>query len=278
MSEQWPPERGERDEDLPATETDHETAAETRLADVTAFLASVPAPALPDAVAARISAAIDAEAAARTAGTTVRSRTLGSAPTRARARRWRFRLGLRPAAVLAPVLGCLVVALIAFAVAHGGASSGSSSAAPAAEPPGASAPSAAIAQGPAEGGTSGQTAGIPDAAFVQSGTSYQQPTLARQVETVLAQASAINGGSKINAAAPSASSRGTSALIAFTPPPGLAGCALHVTGGAVPAVVDRATYQGTPAYIIAVPTRAWVVGLGCTASDPELIVSVSLAG
>ena len=31
-----------------------------------------------------------------------------------------------------------------------------------------------------------------------------------------------------------------------------------------------------PVYVIAVPNRAWVVGVGCTAADPILITSVPL--
>ncbi len=53
---------------------------------------------------------------------------------------------------------------------------------------------------------------------------------------------------------------------------------LHLTGGVAPRLVDRATYQGEPAYVIASSTRVWVVGLGCTAAKTELVVSVALAG
>ncbi len=52
----------------------------------------------------------------------------------------------------------------------------------------------------------------------------------------------------------------------------------RLTGGVTPRLVDRATYDGTPAYIIAVPSRVWVVGLGCTAANPQEITSVSLTG
>jgi len=48
--------------------------------------------------------------------------------------------------------------------------------------------------------------------------------------------------------------------------------------GALIRLVDRATYRGEPAYVIASSTRAWVVGLGCTAAKTELVVSVALAG
>jgi hypothetical protein len=61
-------------------------------------------------------------------------------------------------------------------------------------------------------------------------------------------------------------------------PPNLKGCVSYLTKGATPSLVDRSTYGGIPAYIIAVPSRVWVVRLGCTAADPQEITSVSLTG
>jgi hypothetical protein len=71
MSEHWPPEWEDPEEEFPgeADQLDATVLAsggEARLSEVAAFLASVPAPALPDAVEARISAALAAEAATRT--------------------------------------------------------------------------------------------------------------------------------------------------------------------------------------------------------------------
>jgi hypothetical protein len=62
------------------------------------------------------------------------------------------------------------------------------------------------------------------------------------------------------------------------PSPSLAGCVLQLTGNVPPRLVDRATYQGKPAYVIAVPARVWVVGLGCTAANSAQITSIPLAG
>ena len=64
----------------------------------------------------------------------------------------------------------------------------------------------------------------------------------------------------------------------WRPRAGLSGCVSKVTGGAAPSLVDRASYDGIPAYIIAVPTRVWVVGRGCTAADTQLIVQAPLKG
>jgi hypothetical protein len=52
----------------------------------------------------------------------------------------------------------------------------------------------------------------------------------------------------------------------------------YFTNGAPPRLVDRATYNGLPAYVIASSTHVWVVGLGCTAANPQLVTSVPLAG
>jgi hypothetical protein len=62
------------------------------------------------------------------------------------------------------------------------------------------------------------------------------------------------------------------------PSAALRGCVSQLTGGQSPRLVDQATYQGSPAYIIATSSRAWVVDLGCTAANPELVTSVPLAG
>jgi hypothetical protein len=102
----------------------------------------------------------------------------------------------------------------------------------------------------------------PAAAFAvtASGTNYQSATLAQQVRAQLARPAKT-------AALPAAEA---------APPAQLSACVLHLTGQMRPSLVDRATYQGKPAYVIAVTNWAWVVGTGCTASNPELIASVGL--
>ena len=52
----------------------------------------------------------------------------------------------------------------------------------------------------------------------------------------------------------------------------------QLTGGVEPTLVDRASYDGIPAYIIAVRSHVWVVRLGCTATDPQLITQAPLKG
>src|SRR5262249_4692250 len=70
----------------------------------------------------------------------------------------------------------------------------------------------------------------------------------------------------------------SAASTAVVPSSTLRGCVLQLTNGKAPRLVDRATYQGEPAYVIASSSRVWVVGLGCTADKTELIASVPLAG
>ena len=50
----------------------------------------------------------------------------------------------------------------------------------------------------------------------------------------------------------------------------------HLTGSTKPSLVDKATYQGIPVYVIAEGRHVWVVGQGCTASNSELITTVTL--
>ena len=96
---------------------------------------------------------------------------------------------------------------------------------------------------------------------------YHRATLDVQVRHQMA----VQAASRSAAGEPTASG-------GHAPSQPLVGCVLQLTGTASPSLVDRATYQGKPAYVIAVPTRAWVVGLGCTASNTALITSIRLPG
>jgi hypothetical protein len=177
---------------------------------------------------------------------------------------------------LVPVAACLLLAGFGYLLSNLGGSSGPSGAISAASASSAASAAQAAPGRAAEGsGTAGSVPGAltpaagleppngAQAGFVvtASGTSYQRATLDAQVRHQMAvQAANRSAG---GGAAPS---------------PSLAGCVRRLTPNVPPSLVDRATYQGKPAYVIAVPTRAWVVGLGCTASNSELITSIPLAG
>jgi hypothetical protein len=311
MSGHWPPDGDDHDEVAPGEADEQGADAAVRLSAVSAFLATVPAPVLPPDIEARISAAIAAEAAARSAaaadgapgraaspgnaspapgdrarpadrpagdspasaspagdspagGGAVRSRTLGRPPRRAHVRRPGrvFRLSGTLAAV------CLVLAGFGFLLSHSpGSSSSSSAASGSAAGPAASPASSAAGS---DSGTKRISAAGPEApraaasasfTVTESGTAYRQAALAGQVRSVLAGQAARGGTGKTSGGGPSA---------------GLLGCVLRLTDA--PTLVDRATYQGTPAYVIASKSRVWVVGRGCTASTPQVVASVPLTG
>jgi hypothetical protein len=274
MSGYWPSDADDADDVFPGE--DDLIAAETdpRLAEVAAYLASVPPPVLPDNVEARISAAITAEAATRAADAaataaadeTDPARTLK--PGRRRARIRRPRGPRRYSLVFGPLVAILVFVGLGYVISLG--SSSSSSSAAAAGTAAGSSSASALAPGPAataggskvSGGAPVETEpnaaspGAPPFVVTESGTRFRQATLAAQVRAVLA--------------ADGSSQAGT------VPSPQLLGCVLHFT--ASPRLVDQSVYQGTAAYVIASASRVWVVGLGCSAAKPELVVSVPFAG
>jgi hypothetical protein len=256
---------------------------------VGSMLASVPTPTLPDEVERRITAALAAEATARQSEATARQGAAPSAAPSAGRHRHRRPSGasgsgrrrarrFRPVMTLVPVAACLLLAGFGYLLSNVVGSSGPGGAISAG-----SAPSAASAPAesalPAEG--SGQAGSGPRAAapavgpeFVvtTSGTRYQRATLGVQVRHQMAVQAANQPAEGQPAEGQPAASGG------FAAPPSLAGCVLGLTGNVSPSLVDRATYEGKPAYVIAVPSQAWVVGLDCTAGNPALITTIRLPG
>jgi hypothetical protein len=208
--------------------------------------------------------------------------------------------------VIGPLAVCLLIVLIALGLSRGGSSSSSSSAnslglAPRAAGAASSAAAAsggfskngaasgAVAAAPASSaaasGASSAFSSVAGFAVTQTGTSYQKATLAQQAQAqVHAAQSRESGPTSVPSASSSLTPSATSAPVSSAAPTSsaptaqLRACVLKVTGGVLPALVDRATYQGTPAYVIASSRRVWVVGLGCTAARPQVIASVPLAG
>jgi hypothetical protein len=286
MTGEWPPEWGDPEDDTAAEAENAGAAADARLSEVTAFLAALPDPVMPAAVQARISAAISAESATRetappaatATADPLSARTLSPAARRAKVRRRReFRLR-----AISTVAVCLVIAGFGFLLTRfsGGSSSSSSadSSAAAAGTAGTAAASPDLGARAAEShqsfSESAPSAAVPAASSMPTSPpffvtrrddAYQSATLATEVRERLLVAG--------KSGASFGSGNGSSA-----PGEPLIGCVLHVTDDIFPELVDQATYQGTPVYVIATASHAWVVGRGCTATDPELITSVSLAG
>jgi hypothetical protein len=211
--------------------------------------------------------------------------------------------------VIGPLAVCLLFVIIGLGLSRvGSSSSSSSSSAASGAVAGVAAPSAAASSAPA--GSSGfgksnaapgglataapassaaapafsaaasASASAPGFMVIQTGTSYQGATLAQQAraQVLAAQARATAPTSVPSASSSSTSSGAATSVSSSAPSAQLLACVLKVTGGVLPELVDRATYQGTPAYVIASSSRVWVVGLGCTAARPQVIVSVPLAG
>jgi hypothetical protein len=270
MSGQWPPEWDDPDEGFLSDGDQPDPEAEARLAEVSACLAAVPAPALPDAIEGRISVALAAEASVRAAD---EARTLERGRRAGVRRNWMR----RTLQVSGTLVVCLLFAGFGLLLSHGqGGDSSSSSAASASQP---LASAAAPAPEPTEGYAAGGEAAPDQAPFAvtESGTDYRHTTLASQALAAMASKS-----SAASLAAPtgasSSSAAGSAPAAGHAPSTALRGCVLHFTGGAAPKLVDQARYQGTSAYVIASASRVWVVGPGCTATRPELIVSVPLGG
>jgi hypothetical protein len=279
-----------------------------QLSEVSSALAAVPGPSLPAAFESQLMAALAAEAAARTSDGTVHAAAPATAtepapepgpepgPARARrrsrpARVWRLRYGLRiRLAYAVPVAATLLAGFGYLASQLAGTAAVPSTAASAASSAYASTVPRAQPAAPSPGPLSAETsAGHVPFLVTTSGISYQQGTLREQVGDQLAlyrSALAVTPAPSISASAspPAGGSNGQNGTTTgaagqstgAVPTKTLVACVFHLTDGAVPSLVDRAAYQGTPVYVIAVPDRAWVVGLGCTASKPDVITTVSL--
>ena len=269
---------------------------DAQLTEVSALLTASTAPPMPDALTARIAAAIAAEAAARAAttadhavatadgtvavgaaggGTGPHDRAARPArPSRAPSGPGRARLALRVAAVTAAVVvvagGGYGVARLLTANPESATSAGAGNeAAPAAGGHG-----AASEKTPGGLGAPSAARSAPTARIVSSGTNYQPGQLKTQVSAVLTQhragASAAAGFSQANQ--PTASA------------PPVPACVPHVTAGKRPLLVDLAKYRGRPATVIVIPgatsgtLRALVVAGRCPAATGRVLATTTFPG
>jgi hypothetical protein len=261
-----------------------------RLAQVSAVLASVPAPSLPSDVERHITAAIRAEAAARSQQAAAPDR-LGApdrsarpdAPERARPasrRAWSRRIPVFPGlgvpiGALVPALAC-VLAVVGYVLSSGpGPSSPSAASGISATPrlPKISAGAVIPGErphtlGPADIGSGDNgvgEGGVATFVVIASGTNYQAATLGAQVRQ---QAAAYKSADSTSSTAGHNTAKPSGSLV---------GCVFHVTGNVLPSLVDHARYESKPAYVIATSNRVWVVAPSCTAADPEQITSMALS-
>jgi hypothetical protein len=268
---------------------------DAQLTEVSALLTTSTTPPMPDALTARIEAAIAAEAAARAAtavdggvpaadgavavgaaGAGGGPRDRAARPSRPAGGPGRSRAALRVAAVAA-----------AFVVVAGGSYGAARLLSGSPEP--ASSAGSGGAGGPAIR-ENGKAPPMPSGGFrvpggqpatgvfpshplvVSSGTNYQPGQLEAQVSAVLTRhgAHAATGSGPSPAGHPAAS----------VPPPA---CVGRVTGGKSPLLVDLAQYQGRPATIIVIPgatpgtLRALVVAGACTATTGHVLTTTTFA-
>jgi hypothetical protein len=184
---------------------------------------------------------------------------------------------------------CLVIAGFGYLFAHASDSSSSSSVASSAAGAavGSAGKSAHEQHNTLEPAPSSSASAATGFTFIESGTSYQRSTLEGLVRRVtnavtfgtVTPASSAPASTPASAAESVPSAAASSAdRTSYEASPALTGCVLRLTGEVTPSLVDRASYDGTPAYIIAVPSHVWVVRLGCTATDPQLITQAPLKG
>ena len=288
-------------------------ALEAQLAEVTTLLNHATAPPMPEALTARIQAALAAEAASRTAaaapvpepvpamvGAPVHDGMRGSNGRRDREdaghrtgwrghdRSW---LALRVAAVTAAVAviaggGYGGAQLLSGSSAVKGAS-GSGAAGPnmrGIPGPGPRVSAGGIREAPGSSGASGGGSSSSSSSNLStmaplvksSGTNYQATSLGAQASTVLKQLtrSAHSSSARPIPVAPAPTQASFS--------PNLRACLIHLGNGQRPLLVDLAHYLGHPALIVVLPgaqgTRphALVIAPGCTATTAHILATAPL--
>ena len=253
------------------------TAADDQLAELSALLAAIPAPVMPESVARRLDAALAAEVARRDETERARAR-------RSRDRRWAPRLARRPTLqlvmtrVLVPAAALVVLAaggyglsLIVGVSSSSSSATAGSAAVPAAE---SAAPSAVQANGLPAPSTTARPAypGIQKSVFglVPTGTDYLPGTLRAQLEAALRALAVTRSAPHL--------------------PGPLEACVAQLTSGVTPGtlkLIQSASYQGRPAIVVVASSGsgylAWVVtpgwvAPGCSATSAGVLARTTLPG
>lgn len=228
-----------------------------QLSLVSRTLAAAPPPSMPPHVAERLSAALRAEQATRAAPTGTH------APRREAALRAATPRRLRPALLMPVAAGVVLVAIAGTTTLLLQHSPSPTSTASGSLPNQATTPKHQAGVNPADSATPRPTMGRGQMGIARyqvesSGTDYRAATLQSQASALLHRAQGVMAGE--------------------TPSSALRDCVALVTAGSNSGVrvVDRATYQERPAYIIVSGAKVWVTGLGCSGSNPDLITSAGL--
>jgi hypothetical protein len=241
---------------------DHCTGLCGELAEISALLAAVPAPAMPDTVTQRLESVLAAEAAHRDEPGRAGADRPGTRPApRPPRRHWNFRLvALR---VLAPAAAVVVLA----AGGYGLSRIGSSPASPVA------AGTQAQARALPSAGAGNRPNAVPaikaPASFqvVTSRTDFQRTTLRQQVTDEVQ----LNARRAAGPAGPATEA--------------VKECVSLVTRGVIPGTLvlaERARFQGQPAIVIVAADgsgeKAWVTSAGCSAARDDVLAQTALPG
>lgn len=254
------------------------------LTEISTLLASVPSPRMPDDVVTRLNATLAQESAHRSTPAAAPAQSSGQDTANtvvgfsraAKGRRRGLTSPVAARAFAAAAAACVVAAggYTAVQLTTGGSSTPNG---PAAANGPATTKHVATRSGAARGPSIGAQPFIPHTgdgigngpnrqlAFkvVDSGIDYRTTSLGTQIKTELNKVGALR-----------------SAL--HTPTTQQYACVSDVTGGTVPALVDKARFQGRPATIIALShvgnqvSQAWVVGPSCSASKTDILEHVNL--
>lgn len=230
------------------------SSVSARLERLPLMLASIPAPALPASVEARIMAALAAESEARSGPVFVSPSSPSFSATTRRA--WPRQRLAAPLGVLVAAAACLVLAFIGLRLSGPGHPGGVSAAGGSPAPARGHASAGAVA-GPRQNSISPALRQHESFPVLVSSANFQNSTLQAQVRHQLAAVPV--GGDRIS------------------PSKSLVGCVTRLASGSRLALVEEASYQSQPAYVIVTPARAWVVARGCTAADPAMLASVALS-
>jgi anti-sigma factor ChrR (cupin superfamily) len=270
------------------------------LAQVTALLASVPEPPMPDYLSARIQGALAHEASLRAASAPARPATVSAssaAPASAEPaggadrnlgrnrhqrsarellRRWsgagsqgRLRLATAAVALVVVVAGGYEIAVHA-----GGSSSPSPSSAPRAAP----AAGAPVSYGPPLSYEhSGQANSVKP---ITTNTDFTASKLTSEVSGLSRYEQFPSAGPN-HAVSPAVPTTGPT--FRSIPVAAMSGCVNRIADGALVLLVDIGKFQGTPAWIIITdvsqtgPKQIWVVSTGCSASRSDILDHAVLA-
>jgi hypothetical protein len=260
------------------------TAAGEQLAELSALLAAIPAPAMPDSVAHRLDTVLAAEVARKDDAERAvvhRPRHRARAPWRTRWTSQRL-MTMRVLAPVAAVAVILAAGGYGLSLIGGGQPSPSSAAAPAAAPAASAVPSAARVSYVAGNATShafNQEAGMAAVSVVPSRTDYLRATLRSQLEGAL-RAPAETGRAQPAVQTPTAQ----------PPSAQLQACLQRLTSGIRPGIMkllQSARFGGRPAIVIVVSSGggylAWVVAPGwvspgCSATSAGVLARTALPG